>query len=349
MKFEVYELTEFNIEGKIDLQEKCGLFRIERSEDGRLTLICDSDYGLIDTEKPSPGKILDIESVLSFILDIGIKKEKQLVYNGYYFGHKLIRSTQSEKIISQENFDGELLEKISTITNGLYQSGDSTKEAEAMQITHILNIYNNARLLFPNFYEESYLSLMRILDALGGAVGRYSFAAFVANISPQLNREIYDKVAAVGSLVSRLKIAKDLFQSCLANAKKDKRLAACEKQMAALDKYGEFIFACFYSAYEYRSKFVHIGFPFPNTVKSTWGLETESGTAYLSAALGTSHMKIYRPGGLEDGDLVDIHATISDPAEFQNFQEKYFLLLPTWHFLKRIVRVGIINKIETYN
>lgn len=348
MKFEIYELTEFNVDGKIDLQEKCGLFRIERSEDGRLILVCDSDYGLIDIDNPSPGKILDIEAALSFVLDIGIRKEKQLAYNGYYFGKKLIRHPQSEKIISQESFDGELLERINTITNGLYQSGDAIKEAEAMQITHILNIYNNARLLFPNFYEESYLSLMRILDALGGAVGRYSFAAFVANISPQLNREIYDKIAAIGSLNSRLQIAEDLFQTCITFVKR-KKMTACETQMAALDQYGKFMFACFYSAYQYRSKFVHIGFPFPDIVKSTWGLETESGTAYLSAVLGTSRMKMYRPEGTEDGDLVDIHATISDPNEFQDFQEKYFLLLPTWHFLKRIVRAAIVNKINTYN
>jgi hypothetical protein len=39
-----------------------------------------------------------------------------------------------------------------------------------------------------------------------------------------------------------------------------------------------FAFACLYCAYEYRSKFVHQGFRFPDIVKESWGLDS-TGTA----------------------------------------------------------------------
>lgn len=345
MKISSYQLIEFNLDGHIDYDGKCGLIKIMRDDNGHLILAEDYDYNLIDSKNPTPSRILSRDPVIGFVLDIGIRREKQLTHGeGFYFPIKLIPQVQSAKKISQKDFDSALFEKIDTTINGQYQSGEPAKELNAIRINHLLNAYNDARLLFPNFYSDSYLGLMRILDALSKARGGYSFATWVASISPALNQEIYGKLFAVQPFAPRLKNAEALFNACLTKAPQQ-----CKPTMNGLDIYGKTTFSCFYGAYQYRSKFVHQGFPFPDIVKQSLGLETDSGTAYLHPALGNSHIKIFRPEGLQDGDIIDMHNVItdSDTDEIKRFQDNtYFQLMPTWHYLKRMVRAALIKEIS---
>jgi hypothetical protein len=115
--------------------------------------------------------------------------------------------------------------------------------------------------------------------------------------------------------------------------------------MEKFDDPAKVIFSCFYSAYQYRNKFVHIGFPFPDTVKESWGLEDGSGTAYFHPALGISWSKVYRPKvGLQEGDSIDVHEIVG--AEFaDDFKNKYFKLLPSWYFLKTLTREALLKKV----
>lgn len=343
---ETFELTDFNLNDQIDLKELCGFFKIMRSDDRRLVLMMDAEYGMNDPDSPTPTRFVNTDAALGFVLDIGIRREKMLTYHDLYMGRQLVAPSQSSREVSQKDFDPKLLEKIDSAIHSNFHSGDMPKEIAAIRMNHLLNTYNDARLLFPNFYQDSYLSLMRILDAAVMAKRRFDFAASVASISPDINREIYEKIAAVGGLAPRLKIAKDLFDACFEKAK----TWPCASKMAALDQYGQMVFSCFYSAYQYRSKFVHQGLPFPDIVKESLYLQDESGMAYLHPAMGTSYIKIFRPGGLEDGDTIDMHHVIdeTDPDEMQRFQDNtYFQLIPTWHFVKRIVRVALTNKIES--
>jgi len=193
-ELESWELTDFNIDGHIALSQKFGQLKMMRSEDGLLILAEYANYGRIDQEKDTPTGFFDPESTLGFILDIGIQKKKRLtVGHGFYFGTKMI-PTQSTRKVSQADFDKELFEKIGTIVELNFQSGDKQKELEAMRVQYLINEYNNARLLYPNFYADSYLSLKRIIDALSEAEGAGSFATFVSKISPELNKEIYEKI-----------------------------------------------------------------------------------------------------------------------------------------------------------
>ncbi len=208
-------------------------------------------------------------------------------------------------------------------------------------MSHLFNTYNNARLLYPNFYDDSYLGMMRILDALSGAIGAYDIATFVAKISPDLNRRAYEAVNKIGSLKARFKIAEDFFQERLNIAAKNPQKFACLSDMKSLDTYGKFIFSCLYSAYEYRSKFVHQGFPFPTST----ALSPED---YLSVSWGISHIKTFRPGGSRDEDSIDIHEVLSEyrSGEIEKFKNTYFLLLPTWFFIKEIARAALMDKIS---
>jgi hypothetical protein len=341
-KFQAWKITEFNLQEQINLADKFGLIKIYRSDDGVLILVGDADYGLIDQNKPSPASFLRSDSILGFVLDIGIQREKMLTYgHGYYFGTELAQ-IQSKRPISQKDFDQNVFDKIGSLINTYYQSGDKHKEIEAIKIQLLFDTYNDARLLFPTFYAESYLSLMRILDSISHAKGRYDFATFIALISADLNNNICDKLKAVKTYKNRLIVAIDLFNDCLKKAK-DKKWS-CYKDMEKFDDSSKVIFSCFYSAYQYRNKFVHNGFPFPVTVKESWGLEDGSGTAYLNPALGISWSKNNRPNGLEKGDSIDVHEIVG--AEMaEDFKNKYFQLLPTWHFLKSLTREALLKKV----
>ncbi len=347
-KFNSFELTEFNLGSKkIDLNEKCGLVKIFRSDDGKLSLVVDASFDLIAWDVDVDIKFARIDSLLGFVLDIGIQREKQLTHgDGFYFGTKLIRSPQSTKEILQEDFDDELLEQIYTKINDYYQSGDNSKELNAIKLTHLFDAYNSARLLYPNFYNDSYLALMRILDSISNGWSGYDFAMNVANLSNDWNREIYEKIRKIGSYRSRIVIAENLFSDCLKLAKVKKW--KCFSTMARFDKHDRFVFACFYSAYQYRSKFVHQGFPFPSIGKVFVDLEKDDGTAYLGQSVASAHMKSFRPGGYQEGDDIDIHEVISlvTPKDVDKFKNVYFLLMPTWHFLKRVVRLALMEEIK---
>jgi len=341
-ELESWELTDFNIDGHIALSQKFGQLKMMRSEDGLLILAEYANYGRIDQEKDTPTGFFDPESTLGFILDIGIQKKKRLtVGHGFYFGTKMI-PTQSTRKVSQADFDKELFEKIGTIVELNFQSGDKQKELEAMRVQYLINEYNNARLLYPNFYADSYLSLMRIIDALSEAEGAGSFATFVSKISPELNKEIYEKIKALDTYKDRLVKATTLFDSCLAKAKKDHW--GCEKDISLLDEAGKLVFSCFFSAYQYRNKFVHKGIPFPSVVKDSYGVEEDSGIAYISPVLAMSFPRFNRPKtGWQEGDEIDIHEIIGDEAP--KFKETYFFLIPTWYFLKKLAKKAILNKI----
>lgn len=310
MNIDSFELTEFNLAEDIKLDEKFGLIKITRSEDGKLILIRESDYGVISSTTPTPATISDIDSTLGFVLDIGIRKEKALTFgHGYYFGTKLVKSIQSEKKVVQTDFDPLLLEKIVSTINTKYHSRFSKSQRKALQLNHLFTAYNEARLLYPNFYTNSYLSLFRILDALSAAEGSYDFAVWVAKTSSILNKEVYKKVSDMRVMRSKLQLVDSLFLRLLSAYHPPRRGPDLRPVMNSLSKYGKFVFVCFYSAYQYRSKFVHQGFPFPRIVLESF--EQEKGTSYLSSSFGEAHIKIFRPDGFQDGDTVDIHKAIN--------------------------------------
>ncbi|MFA6593888.1 MAG: hypothetical protein WCT16_01395 [Candidatus Buchananbacteria bacterium] len=341
-ELESWQITDFNLNDNQLKIDKLGLIKIIRSDDGILTLVSDANYGVIDHEKPSPAKFANNDSILGFILDIGIRREKVLASgHGFYFGRSIIRP-QSSKIISQNDFDEELFEKISDIINSKYQSNNKQEETEAIRLRFLFDTYNNARLLFPNFLSESYLNLLRIIDALSVKRHAESFALFAAMISSDLNDAIYNKVNIIEGYKDRIDYAADLFKNLMEKKNIER---SCKAEMGKLNDKGKFIFSCFYVAYQYRNKFVHLGFPFPDTVKNSYGLKDGSGTAFLNPALGIYWRKVYRPNGIEDGDLIDIHQFMPDEEEAQKFKDEYFKLLPTWHFVKQLTREALRKKI----
>ena len=341
--FNSFQLTPFTLEGHIDLGQTFGLLKLMKSVDGAIVLVCDDHYGILDQENPTTLPIANTDAGLGFVLDIGIRREKWLTGSGgFYFGMALVQA-QSQRVIGQKDFDRDLFETLKSSIDHCYKSGDSHKELAAVRANHLIEAYNTSRLLFPDFYNESYLGLMRIMDSIVDAHGAREFALSTAAVSPELNRSIYDKVSAVSTYAERLNVAETIFNKSLQAAQKTKpRLIS---QMQSLDDPGHFVYACVYSAYQYRNRFVHHGLPFPDTVKTSIGLE-DSGTAYLHPALGTSVLKRYSPKGVAAGDLMDIHDVIPDPKEASEFKESYFQLIPTWHFLKRVVREALLDEVQ---
>ncbi len=340
MELSSWQLTEFVLEGQIAFDNNRGLVKILRADDGTLTLVEDADHGRIDPDKPTPIGLANSDSILAFVLDIGVRRERQLTYgSGFYFGNART-APQSTKPVSQRDFDGDLFERIAALIDRKYQSGDKRSEAEAMRIQLLLHQYNDARLLFPSFFSESYLALMRIVDALNPHFNAEGFATYCVCLDVKANSDIYARLKALPLFAQRLRSAVVLFEERLARAETGKWAVA--PLMVRLDEASRVLFACFYSAYKYRNTFVHHGFPFPATVKEVWGAEANSATAYLSGTLGISWMKTHRPEGLEPRDLIDIHQAL-EPADVERFRKEYFLLLPTWQLMKDTARAALTS------
>jgi hypothetical protein len=122
------------------------------------------------------GQARDSDPILGFVLDIGIQRMKMLTLgNGYYF-RKAMRSPLSRRKVAQADFDGNGFDWITRLIDTSYQSADRGKVTNAIRCHHLLETYNYARVLYTNFICESYLSLLRIIEAVAGTTGSYEFA-----------------------------------------------------------------------------------------------------------------------------------------------------------------------------
>lgn len=338
--FESYELLPFALEGQINLGEKRGLIKICRSGDGHIILFCDVPYVSPSTTEVTPLKIADIDAALGFVLDIGIRRTKWLTRGGFYFGEPLTQP-QSMRKVAQADFDATLFERLVSALDHHYQSGNAERESLAVRTNYLLQAYNNSRLLFPNFHNESYLGLLRIVDAITKSWGADEFALSAAEISPGLNRDVYEKAAGVAAYQRRLDVAEHV---CTLRCRGTR--VALRERMESLEKHARLTFSCLYSAYQYRNKFVHRGLPFPHTVTQTFDRTEDSGVNYLNPVEGISFRKRHSSEGVQPEDLFDIHTVVEDAQESAEFKDKYFKLLPTWHFLNRLAREAILSEFK---
>ena len=176
-RFESFELTSFNLEGRINLPEQFGLITILKSDDGKIVLVRSGEY--VSVTEPVPATRTNLEAVLGFVLDIGIRRERQLTLGGGFYTGELAHA-QSMKIVKQSDFDRPLFEHIKASLDAYYQSGDTAKESIAITTNYLIEAYNNARLLYPNFVNDSYLGLMRIIEATAAARGADGFGLAAA-------------------------------------------------------------------------------------------------------------------------------------------------------------------------
>src|SRR5436305_2290015 len=97
-----YQLTEFGLEGgQITLRGAAGLVKICRSDDGVLMLVCEDVAGIVDPAQPVAVNFAVADTILGFVLDIGIQRIKVLSRgSGYYFGEQL-QSPQSKRVVGQ--------------------------------------------------------------------------------------------------------------------------------------------------------------------------------------------------------------------------------------------------------
>ena len=174
MTLSCIQLTEFGLEGgQITLTGAPGLVKICRSDDGVLMLVCDEAVEVLDPAHAAPVNFAVADTILGFVLDIGIQRIKILSRsNGYYFGTQLM-TPQSPRVVAQRDYDEQLFTWIRASIDTSYQSADRAKVTDAIRAQHLLDTYNNARLLYPSFISESYLSLLRIIEAFAGTGGRF--------------------------------------------------------------------------------------------------------------------------------------------------------------------------------
>jgi hypothetical protein len=234
-RFDSFELTAFNLERQINLGEKYGLIKILKSDDGKIVLVCDGEYGTLDQIQPTQLSVANPDAALGLVLDIGIRRDKQLTIGGGFYAALPLMTVQSNRPIKQADFDEGLFEQIKANLDRCFQSRVHTKELLAIRLNQLIETYNNSRLLFPNFHNESYLGLMRIIDAIGQTWGADDFALAAASISATLNEDICDKIKKINAYGPRIQIALGLFDERLLQVSK-----ALRGSMASLDLNGFF-------------------------------------------------------------------------------------------------------------
>jgi hypothetical protein len=254
---------------------------------------------------------------------------------------KALVPPQSRRKVTQADYDADLFDRLVSALDRHYQSGNSESESLAVRTNYLLQAYNNSRILFPSYHNESYLGLLRIIDAITKSWSADEFALSAAEISPALNREVYEKVAGIAAYQQR---RLDLAEQVMSTRSNENHLL--QQRMRSLDKQARLMFSCLYSAYLYRNKFVHSGLPFPYTVTLSINSADDSGMNYVNPAEGISFIKRQSSGGVTTKDLFDMHSVVPDVEEAARFRDQYFKLLPTWHFLKRIAREAILSEFK---
>ncbi|MCK9352147.1 MAG: hypothetical protein M0P76_05160 [Candidatus Pacebacteria bacterium] len=340
--FDSWELTKFNLDGNIIIN-KYGILKIRKSDDGVIVLITDSNYLKLGKNN-SKNKISDPDSALAFALDIGIQKKRKLTTSGFYDGGSM-KNEKSNKVISSKNYNAGEFELINKRINSLFSKTET--EGDAFKLKNIFDIYNNAHLLRQNFYSESYIDLMRILDSLFSAINGVDFALKCCSVSAQFNKEVFERVNN-GNTVGkeRTNSSSHVLKYILDNKLNTKSNEQHKEKLENMTEEGKFVFSCLYSAYQYRNVWIHRGFPFPIPMTYT--------DDYFSLSMGQSFARFIRDTGYEKKDLIDIHETIPKaiPKGKRGHEHevemwgKMYLLLPTWYFMKEIVRVAIIKELN---
>jgi len=342
MPLSSWQLASFNLQGEIVIgEERFGVVKIYRSDDGMVALLGNDDVII-----PKPGKPLRLgfaapDPVLGFTLDIGIRRKKALTKgSGFYFGSPMVRATLTRPV-SQADFHAKRFAwVVDTINNG-FQHTDKIKVTDAIRCHHLLETYNDALLMHAQFASESYLAMLRIIEAVIGSQRGLPFAFGSAQLSSAINAHVHARLKSVDAYKERIDKAKSLF--AVESTKQD--LKPHTATLSGFNEAAKVVFASMLSAYRYRNKFMHIGFPFPSTVTETVGTADDSGMTYLHPSTGLKWPRYLRHEGLEINDLIDMHEQI-EPTQMQAFQETYFHLLPTWHFLKTYAREALFKNVE---
>lgn len=337
-----YELTDFNLVGSIRLDGKLGLVKIHRAPDGKLVLLREIRYTTKSTHQLN--RLGDALDLLSFIMDVGIRAERELTFGAGHYSGRPMPNSRSVSPVTQSGFAIEQLEQYDQVIQAAFQSSSRRETSWALKMSSLLQTYNNAQLLYPSFPSESYLNLMRILDAIfhqsDQVQGSLDFALRAAEVSIDLNNRIYKRICKIGSYKDRVTAAKTQARQIEDRFTQAKKKARVKSLNAA----GKFVLVCMHSAYEYRNKYIHVGFPLPRSIIDMFHGGEKSGMRYLSPVLGIS---ISKTVDFQDEGIVDQHEALGDDLIAHRFREERFVLLPTWYFLKELTREAISVELRT--
>lgn len=335
-----YLLNLKNLKENIDLKSKAGLVCIRRAMAGsdEVILVADDRFNDVNqTFKPLP--------LLTLFLNKGIDIKAQIThgdsYTPYPFDYEI-------GLLDGKNYDEQKFEQFFSKLNALCKSKTTQINRKGRKIANLLHIYQNAHLLIPKFYDESYLNLLRILDAQAQieTSNAILFPNWIIKIllkgSKKFMKKIFQDIASIKVFqIEHLPLAMKLFKS-----KKKEFSKPQFAQHITLSNYSEdcmkFLYSILYVLYEYRNKYIHEAFLLPHKIQARPRRNELEGLSYLDASFGESHMLTYDPE--KGSESIDVHKILrqtkkkgSKKPTGKDFQD-YYLLLPTWHLLNLIVR-----------
>jgi len=311
--------------GTIDLKGKAGLIKIRQIEDtGEVILDTDNTFNKVGSN------YFNVLSLLSLFLNKGFKIEKTLTFNGFYLPLQLFPRSIP---LSGDNYNPVLFENYYKKINILCSSNITRVYQKGTKIKNMLSIYNNSFLMLPNFYDESYLNLIRILDFHRFPKNSDSFFfpdKTIRILSRRFVKEIYKRIQKNDLYENHhIPTALKLFNKI----QNQIRAKVVNYNLYNTDAI-KFFYIVLYVLYQYRNKFVHDGFPFPGKIKyqHTGDLDTIN---YFDISVGESHITGYNPY-----QGFDIHMGLNQSFEKEKGREfkRFYLLLPKWYFLNQIVR-----------
>lgn len=308
---------------------KAGLIKIRKIEEsGEVVLDVNDDYLKVGNNN------FDSIDLLSYYFDVPINLEKRLTYSGSYIPLSL---KQSRILIRKNNnFDSNKFDEYFIKLNKMCSAADKKIFKKGVKISNILHIYQNAQKLFPEFYEESYINLIRILDLIVEAGNARQWSnCIVKKTSKYFIKENFSKLDKK-KYKEHIYYANKIFIS-KSKSPCPKNTRRSPNNISFYDNECKKIFySILWCVYEYRNKWIHNGFKFPYKIK-----EYFKNFDILGISLGEGRILDY-----ENSIFQDIHEELSKTKKWKGKRylrnyKKYYLLLPTWIFLNKVVRYFI--------
>lgn len=328
-------ITDIPSDRYIDLKGKVGLVKIQKNRDTEEVILYTDDSYM----KP-PLNHCDSMAILSLLFNRGIELTRRLSYGADYYPEDINKFSVklSKDHISQ--YDPELFEKVHNVINSLCSSSNTNRNRKGRKLVNLLSIYKNALLMYPKFAEESYLNLVRILEAQrnNGNTSAWHFPdktipllpkAFISKFYIEIQKIDYFKTVHIKSAIKFFSRNSNIIKNSVKN------YADYGKGELKL------MYVVLFALYEYRNKYIHEGFQFPHKITGYYEGNGNEPLNYLDGSLGEGFAV-----NTEPFESKDIHKVLNAKLENKRGRKKrdyrsyeiLYKFLPKWNFLNQITR-----------
>lgn len=332
----------------INLGNVAGLIKLQKVETGEVILYTDDNF------REAGMNHVEALSLLSLFFNQGIETTSFLASDGGYYPQKF---NNYPVVINNDGYDKKIFEEYFKKINKMCSSHNTNINRKGRNISNMLSAYRKALLLYPKYYEESYLNLVRIVDANRPSMKKDSnswiFPHKAISVLPKrFVNSFYNKLIVASEKIKYIK--EEHINVALKFFIKNKEFISGKVKNIQIYKESsfKFLYAVLFACYEYRNKYLHDSFPFPKKITSFHRDEGNKPLNYLGGSFGEGYCVSTDPF-----KSIDIHKCLNISSENKKFKrtkrnirsyDKLYILLPTWYLLNLITREVLFYQLKKF-